>query len=624
MKLSRMLACLTIACSCASTARAEITPAARAVVDRYLEATGGRAAFESTHSLHTLATISALGLKGTSHTWTRDPNWRATETELGPLKFREGYDGETAWRTDPSTGKVVVLDGKDLEDAKSSAYFEADRWLAKDQDGGKVTVVREEKDSTGRYTVLEVVPPIGRSRTYWFDQKTGLIARGETRKDQLEIHSFLSDYRKHGARLYPHHLLTQIVGMPTNDLDVVIDSVWVNETIADEHFKAPTAQPAAPRYLKDPGVAKLGFRYSARHVWLTAAVNGGEPADFIYDTGASITVIDSAYAAKIGLQTEGKMQGIGAGASGGAAFSKLQSLRVAGADGDGIEVSDVKVAVLSVNTVLAPFFWRDCAGIIGYDFISRFVNEIDFDSETLTLRDPKTFQYSGAGKAIPFTLAGTIPAIHLKLDGRYEGDFRVDVGSGSTVDLHAPFVKKHDLASKMGKSVETYGGGFGGIFREQVTRMQRIDVGPFGWDRPIVSLSGAETGGFASEDYAGNIGNQILQRFRLTLDYEHRQIYLEPSKRYAEPDRFSRVGMLLGRYGDTVKAMQVLRGSPAEKAGLEQGDEVVAIDGKPATSLPPDDQVKLFDESPEGREIAITVTRDGKKKDLKMKLKEML
>ena len=126
----------------------------------------------------------------------------------------------------------------------------------------------------------------------------------------------------------------------------------------------------------------------------------------------------------------------------------VPSLRVVAADGDGIELKDVRVGVLSVNAVLAPYFWRDCAGIIGFDFISRFVDEIDFDRGQLTLYDPETFRYAGAGQAIPMTLAGHTPVVKMKLDDAIEGDFRVDVGSGSTVDLHTPFVKRHDLAKR--------------------------------------------------------------------------------------------------------------------------------------------------------------------------------
>ena len=49
-------------------------------------------------------------------------------------------------------------------------------------------------------------------------------------------------------------------------------------------------------------------------------------------------------------------------------------------------------------------------------------------------------------------------------------------------------------------------------------------------------------GALASEDYAGNVGNQILDRFKCTIDYDHKTVYLEPGKRYAKRDQFSRAG----------------------------------------------------------------------------------
>src|SRR5207245_2362169 len=107
-----------------------------------------------------------------------------------------------------------------------------------------------------------------------------------------------------------------------------------------------------------------------------------------------------------------------------------------------------KVAVLSLNPFLEPFFWRRTACILGYDFISRFVMEVDYDRGLLVLHDPKTFQYTGQGQGVPMTMAGNIPVVKAKLDDRYEGEFRLDVGSGSTVDLHSPFVKAHSLAER--------------------------------------------------------------------------------------------------------------------------------------------------------------------------------
>jgi len=125
-RFARRVALLAAALSVAVSARAEITPEAKAVVDRFIEATGGRAAFDELQTTRVKGKISAFGLQGTSIIYTRRPDRRASVTELGPIKIRDGFDGTTAWRTDPGTGKVVTLDGKDLEDAKSSAWFDND------------------------------------------------------------------------------------------------------------------------------------------------------------------------------------------------------------------------------------------------------------------------------------------------------------------------------------------------------------------------------------------------------------------------------------------------------------------------------------------------------------------
>ena len=617
---ARLLALALTAATVSSSAHATITPEARRILDRYAHATGNALA---ERTLHERSTLTAFGLTGHTESWIVRPNLHASATELGPFKLREGFDGAAGWRTDPG-GKLLMLDGKDLESAKASAWFEAENYLLPDQGGGSVVAAGVEKDSTGAYDALEMTPPVGKPRRYLFDQKTGLLVRQIAKNDQQTIISTLADYEPIAGRLRPRHSTTEIVGAPANTIRVTLDSVWVNADIAPALFAVPVEEVAPPRYLKQDGVARLPFEYRGRHVWLKASVNGGPPADFIFDTGASITVIDSAYAASIGLKSEGHQQGQGAGASGSASFAQLSSLRIAGADGDGIELANTKVAVLSVNPFLSPFFWRDAAGVIGFDVINRFVDEIDFDEHTITLRDPKTFRYQGAGAPIPMTLAGHAPIVQMKLDGKYEGGFRVDVGSSSTVDLHTPFVKEHHLENAGGKGIEVTGGGFGGTFTNRLTRMQRADLGPFSWTHPLVSMSHAEAGAFTSEDYAGNIGNRILERFKCTFDYERRMLYLEPGKNYQKTDQFSRAGIQLARTGDQVTAMSVLPDSPASKAGLKEGDEVLSVDGASVLTLTPDSVSDMLDQGKIGSIHTIEIKRDGKVSKIAVTLKEMI
>jgi len=618
------LACAAIAVGADAPASGpSVDPRAQHVLDRFVAAIGGREMLAAQRTSHEHGTVAAFGLTGTTEAWTQRPNLSASATHLGPFTLLEGFDGTTAWRTDPS-GKLMVLDGKDLERAKASAWFENDRYLDPDHGGAAITWVGSEKDSTGSYDVIEVATPGGKARRMSLDTTTGLLAREVLKEDQQTVESTVSDWRKVSGRLMPWRTHSAVVGMPANAITLTLDSVEVNVPVDAAHFAAPTSAAGAVKWLKQDGVAKLPFEYRGRHVWLRASINGAPPADFLFDTGASITVIDSAYAAQMGLKTEGHMDAMGAGSSGGASFAKVQTLRVAGTDGDGVELADQRVGVLSVNAILAPFFWRDCAGVLGYSFISQFVNEIDFDAHVLTLRDPKTFTYQGKGTKLPMTLAGTVPVVKMTLDHSIEGEYRLDVGSNSTVDLHGPFVKAHQLDQGRGKMLEAHGAGFGGEFTSQLTRLKRIDLGPYGWDDPLVTLSQASTGALASVDYAGNVGNQILERFKCTFDYDRHLVYLEPGAKYPRPDHFSRAGLLLVRYADTVKAGQVLTGSPAEKAGIREGDRVIAIDGKPILSYEVNDLMTLFEDGDEGRKVAVEIRREGKNKKVQIKLKEMI
>jgi predicted metalloprotease with PDZ domain len=155
-------------------------------------------------------------------------------------------------------------------------------------------------------------------------------------------------------------------------------------------------------------------------------------------------------------------------------------------------------------------------------------------------------------------------------------------------------------------------------------RATSLAVGPYSWQKPLVTLSGAETGALASEDYAGNIGNQILQRFTCTLDYERRVLYLEPGVRYAEPDEFPRSGLQLARYGDQVLAFAVLTDSPAARAGLREQDELVAIDGKPAREWTPDTVAETIDRGRPGSRHTFEVERGGKRLRFTLVLRDLL
>lgn len=394
--------------------------------------------------------------------------------------------------------------------------------------------------------------------------------------------------------------------------------------MAADLFQPPITEQSPVHWLKHEGVAHVAFRYGTRHVWVHASINGGPPADFLLDTGAGITAIDENYAAQIGLTAEGHAGMDGMGASGEAQFARVKTLRVTGPSGDGVELNGLKVGVIDLNAELEPVMWRKVAGLIGHDFISRFVTEIDYDNQTVTFRDPAKFTYTGHGAAIPMGLAGNCPTVHATLDDGCEGEFLVDVGNSFNLNVHGSMVRRCHLFTPDRKEVEVWGGGFGGSFSATVCRLGRIKLGPYEWDDPIAALSLSTRGMVGSTDYSGNIGNGILERFRCTFDYAHHTLYLEPGAHYNDRDHFSRSGTLFVREGDRVMAAGVTPHSGAEKAGLKAEDEILEVDGRPISNYTPEDIDRLLEDGPAGTSHEIKVRRDGRDKTLTLTLTDIL
>ena len=75
---------------------------------------------------------------------------------------------------------------------------------------------------------------------------------------------------------------------------------------------------------------------------------------------------------------------------------------------------------------------------------------------------------------------------------------------------------------------------------------------------------------------------------KLYLDYGHQQVIFEPNKAFRQPFEFDSSGLVLTAEGDDLRSFRVLRvieGSPALEAGLREGDELVALDGRSTSSL---------------------------------------
>ena len=353
---------------------------------------------------------------------------------------------------------------------------------------------------------------------------------------------------------------------------------------------APTAAPPVT----------IPFELATRHVVVQLTINKSRPLSFVLDTGANVAIVQTDVAKELGLTLEGTVNVGGAGAS------KAVGSRVKNATWSLVGLESVKqpVTLALPLSQLSSGLGRDIDGIIGGEFIKQFVVELDYQARTLTLHDPKTFAYNGRGETLPLEFNSdahpVLRATVTPVGGKpLEHRFILDIGAGSALTLHSPFVKEHNLIATAPQTVRAIGmAGAGGKTVGRLGRVQSLQMGSFTVKEPPVVFSEDTAGAFANERQGGNIGAQIMMRFRTFFDYGRKRLILEPSPTFGDAFDRPATGLAIRAEGHdyrrfTVK--EVLEASPGSEAGFMPGDVITAVNATPAANFTLSALLEAFD-----------------------------
>ena len=353
----------------------------------------------------------------------------------------------------------------------------------------------------------------------------------------------------------------------------------------------------------------LPFKLVTRHMVLPVAVNNSRPLAFVLDTGNRMGVIDVDRARELGvtLGREVKVGGVGPEALTGF-FVQNASLNIERLPGFSQPVS----LAIPLRR-LAARFGHDFDGILGSEFIKEFVVEVNYDARAITLHDRETFNYSGQGAIMPIRLNSSgHPLIDAQVTpvgkSPISGTFVIDLGSGGALALHSPFVAEHRLPGPDVKTIASLGrGGTGGATTGRTGRVTALTIGQFTIRDVPTHFSEDASGAFASAAVNGNIGQQVMGRFRIFLDYGRNRIILEPTATLAGPFDRASSGITYEAVDldyRTFRITTILEDSPATDARLAVGDVIVAVDGRKAPDLTITVMHELF-EQPTPRTLTI-------------------
>ncbi len=381
------------------------------------------------------------------------------------------------------------------------------------------------------------------------------------------------------------------------------------------HASVPTMSPAP--------VARIPFHSVNGMIMVPVRINGSRELDMVLDTGMSAPIVllmHRELGDELRLE-DGQPVQIG-GAGGQAPPEGLLYMGATVAFG-GIELPEQTVIAMAEARDTSSWEWD---GVIGKSIFDRYVVDLDFERSVLSLYESGSFQARGF-ESIPVELAAGFPTVEAQVENEDQEKVAVrlvvDLGAAHALSLQ-PETKRLTLPAKTITSI--VGKGVQGEVKGRIGRIRNLRLGPFTLPSVVSSFAGKETGTTCAglgTGADGNLGNQVLRRFRVVIDYPHQRMLLSPRPGYDRPFEHNMAGLVLRpRRDGSLSVRTVMEGSSAAEASIAPGDRIVAIDGRELDSTRQEGLLDLFKQ--EGATLRLTVERDGTRAERSVTLRRMI
>jgi predicted aspartyl protease len=584
------------------------------LLERHIEALGGREAIDGIRSIVSTGEVEMIstGMQGSIRSVILMPCLSLTEAKLGLFTVKQGFDGERSWMVGPNGMLQIRRDEDSRKNQITTCLLESFGYISRIE-GFVLEYSGTAVVDSSEYHVLALTPDEGYACRIYIDPASYLIMMMEIESMTGTVEQRLDDYRETGGVLMPFRTVTSQKAIGQT-LEVRTLTMEVNTVIDPAVFLPPGDLVDDFSFVSGGDSATVEFFYINRHIYMPVKVkNGGPERLFLLDSGAGMTMIDEDLAQTMGLEVDGQIPGAGTGG-----MADFSMTRLPGFSTGGIEFEEQTAIIYPISSLTGAYSGIETGGILGYDFLSRFVTRIDYENRLITFFRPGSQPSIEEADTIQAPLLHKIFSAVAVLDGKYEGTFLIDTGANSSV-LQKPFVDANGLLDGR-KTVEIVVAGAGGEDRAAVARFMSIQIGEMELLGPVftVPLGGKGIGAF--EGISGVIGNDILERFAVWLDYGNQLAVLQPNDSSSDPFWPDRSGMQISADDEGALIVRlVIPDSPAAKVGVHPGDILETVGGTPATGDDIERILSLF-KGEGGNTVEVEFSRGGKKRSATLDL----
>ncbi len=291
-------------------------------------------------------------------------------------------------------------------------------------------------------------------------------------------------------------------------------------------------------------------------------------------------------------------------------------------------------------------------GIIGYDLFRDFVVDINYGTRVIKFYDPEFYnpRKNKRSRTLPLSVikskAYVDGKIHIDEKKDVPVKLLVDTGSSDAIWLFQDEDKGIDIPEMnyddfLGKGLN------GNIFGKR-TKVHSIKIGGFELNDAKAAFPDMKSFNAIKDlgDRNGSVGGEILKRFNLVFNYPSNIVTLRKNGNFRGPFHYNMSGIELQHnglrhiaeriadqrgvvkneertFGDVQILMEnrtrlslvpeiivsgIRAGSPAEEAGLKQGDVILAVNGKRVHHYKLQEVMKMLNEK-EGKRVRLLIER---------------
>lgn len=380
-----------------------------------------------------------------------------------------------------------------------------------------------------------------------------------------------------------------------------------------------SAQIPAVDLMRGRDKVRIPFTYYYNFILVQANLQGLIPIQLIFDTGAENTILFQRELADL-VQVDFDQKIMLRGSDQSKDISATIGRRVTFSfKNRGLTEMDIIVLdedIYQMHQVVG----KEIQGILGANFFKGLVVEINYKRRYLDIYRPEKFSLPhGEWTSSTIEVIDNKPYIecptHLEGQSVVSLKYLLDSGAGVPVLIHNNTHESIDIPTV---SMPGYlGSGLGGRLKGYLGRIEGLSVQDYRLDNLVLGFQTIDSIRLADPGFIRNglIGNPILRKFHVIIDYSKEKLYLRKSKYYREEIAVDRSGVYIyaaGPLHNRFIVKDILPLSPADEAGIKPGDEILKVNGWSIFWYDLNKLVRKFQQKGE-REVRLTLRRGDEK-----------